>query len=214
MALKSFKTKLESSGMVNDIGYNVFWRWKIGVEANGKEHILDANHLADTSRKLLNILPGWQTYRGVECDYATWLPVSLNNIAGAYDQIRNYSLLDFDKIPDKPLKLIWHELGRVKTGSGKRTEEGDYLVISVCKPLMFIWGQTLPFDSRNRKNIVYLFPLGALWDFTWWKEALEDLQKELLKHKGIIAYCRKKAIEIYKSDYVIPYGRFLDIYYF
>jgi len=215
--LKSFKTKLESSamnGMVNDSEYNGFWKWKIEVEANGKGHILDNSHRDDTSKKLLDILPGWQTYRGVECNYRTWLPVSLSNIANAYDQIRNYSLLDFHKIPDAPLKLIWHELGRVKTESGNRTAQGDYPVISVCKPLMFIWGQTLPFDSKNRDNIVYLFPLGALWDFKWWKEALEDLQKELLRHRSIIAYCRKKAIKIYKSDYVIPYGRFLDIYYY
>jgi hypothetical protein len=212
MDLKSFKTKLESYGMKYS-EYNGFWRWKIGIEANGKGHILDNNHRGDTSRKLLDILPGWQTYRGVKCDYETWLPVSLNNIANAYDQIRNYSLLDFDKIPDESLKLIWHELGRVKTESGNRRGEGDYFVISVCKPLMFMWGQTPAFDSKNRDNM-YLFPLGNLWYFRWWKEALEDFQKELLRHTDVINYCREKATEIYNSEYVIPYGRFLDIYYY
>lgn len=216
MNLKSFKGEIESYSknyMTYDSQYNDFWKWKIHIEEGGKGHILDGNHRDDACSKLLDILPGWQTWRGVECDYMKMLPVALSNTANAYDQIRNYSLLDFDKIPDEPLELIWHELGRVKTESGDRREGGDYLVISICKPLMFLWGQTPPFDSRNRDKM-YLFPLGARWDFEWWKEALGDLQKELLRHTKVVSYCREKAVEIYGSDYVIPYGRFLDIYYY
>ena len=213
--MKSFRNELESDRkkhMLYDSPYNDFWKWKIEVEGNGRGNILDDNHRRDTGRKLLDILPGWQTYHGVKCDYETWLPVSLNNIANAYGQIRNCSLLDFDRISDEPLKLVWHELGRVKTESGNRTTMGEYSVIAVCKPLMFIWGQTPPFDSINRGKM-YL-PYGNSWCFEWWKEALEDLQKELFGCTAVISYCKKKATQIYKSEYVVPYGRFLDIYYY
>jgi len=217
MNLASFSIKLKSYGVNYPRyyeEYNDFWKWKIEVEATGKGHILDNSHLAATSSKLLDILPGWQTYRGVECDYRTWLPVSLRYIADAYDQIRKYSLLYFGKIPDGPLEYIWHELGRVKTVNGNRREAGDYSVISVCKPLMFIWGQTPPFDSRNRRNM-HIFPYRTSWEFKSWKEELGNLiTKRVLGKTNVIDYCRNKAKEIYKSEYIVPYGRFLDIYYF
>jgi hypothetical protein len=216
MDLRSFRTKLESGGMshmVYESQYNNFWAWKIKVETSGKGHILDERHRNDACRKLLDILPGWQTYRGVDCDYNKWLPISLSNIVDAYDQIRNQTLLDFDKIPLEPLELIWHELGRVKTTSGNRRQQGEYYVIAVCKPLMFIWGQTLPFDSVNRNNMS-VFPYGSSWYFEWWIDELKDLQKELLKNPAVVAYCKKRALKIFGSDYVIPYGRFLDIYFY
>ncbi len=213
MNFNSYKAKLESNPMLYDIQYNNFWKRKIEIEACSTGHILDDNHRDDTCKKLLEILPGWQTYRGVQCDYATWLPISLANIADAYNQIRNYDLLNLNKIHNKPLKLIWHELGRVKTKFGKRNKTGDYSIISVCKPLMLLWGQTPPFDSIPRRNLS-LSILGSSWDFGCWKVALQGLQKELLKNPNVTKYCRKKAIKIYNSAYIIPYGRFLDIYYY
>lgn len=214
--MKSFKAKLESSQidhMVYHSQYNRFWKWKIGVESGGKEHILDGKHRDVACRMLLGILPGWQTYRGITCDYVGRLPVSLSNIAHAYNQIRNYSLLDFDQVPTAPLQLIWHELGCVKTASGNRRQLGEYSVIAICKPLMFLWGQTLPFDSRNRENL-YVFPYGGSWYFDWWMDTMKSLQKDLMSSLAVVNYCNSKTVQIHGSNYVVPYGRFLDIYYF
>jgi hypothetical protein len=215
MNLSSFTRKLESptmSPMVYERSYNDFWAWKVEAEASGKEHILDERHRDEACRKLLHILPKWQTYRGVKCDYKRWLPVSLCNVARAYDRIRNQSLVDFHKIPIGLLEWIWHELGRVKTASGSRSGQGEYYVIAVCKPLMFLWGQTPPFDSINRTKMG-LLEYGASWNFREWVNIMKGLQRHLLNDAAVINYCRSKALEIYGSQYVVPYGRFLDIYY-
>ena len=225
MDVSNIKTRLDSYSknyIRYNSEYNGFWRWKIKVEEDGSKNILDDNHRDETYKRLLEILPGWQTYRGVECDYKTSLPVSLNNIAEAYDHIRNYSLLDLNEMNNEHLELIWHELGRVKTDSGIRRKEGDYHVISVCKPLMFIWGQTPAFDSRNRKEMMMdsslLFtaalPRRARWQIQEWRMALEDLRKAWSKDEELINCLRDEAIRIFGSDHVIPYGRFLDIFYF
>lgn len=216
----SFVTKLNSPGMnamVNEESYNDFWKWKIELEIGGRGHILDDKHRDEACKRLLDILPGWQTYRKVKCDYKKWLPVSLARIAGAYDDVRKHSLLDFDKITREPLELIWHELGRVKTQSGNRDARGEYFVIAVCKPLMFIWGQTPPFDSINRAHIVrqklYNLPGGGRWPFDWWYLILKDLQDDLLRDSAVIRYCHSRARQLYGSAGIVPYGRFLDIYY-
>jgi len=194
--------------------YTHFWQWKLRIEASGREHILDHKHRSKACAELLEILPSWQTYRGVRCEYKDWLPASLNNIADAYNQIRNYSLLDFDKIPRQSLNYIWHELGRVKTLSGNQTPRGRYHIIAVCKPLMFIWGQTPPFDSRNRKNM-NLYSYGNSWDFQQWWNAMNGLSKSHLAAKTtVISICKQAAAKMYGYNYVVPYGRFLDIYYF
>jgi hypothetical protein len=139
MNLDRFKKKMQSKDyMTYRSQYNSFWQWKICVEESGKNNILDDRHRAATCRKLLDILPGWQTWRGAECDYESVFPVALSNIADCYDEIRQYSLLNFNEIPDKLLEEIWHELGRVKEEFGTRRIKGDYFIISVCKPLMFL----------------------------------------------------------------------------
>ncbi|MFO7996934.1 MAG: hypothetical protein R6U93_07360 [Dehalococcoidia bacterium] len=221
MDAHSFIAKLNSPVMyptVYERSYNDFWEWKIEVEAGGTCHILDDRHRDDACKRLLKVLPSWKTYRRVKCDYKTWLPISLSNIVDAYDQIRKYDLLSFDRIPIAPLKLIWHELGRVKTVSYQRTQDGKYFVIAVCKPLMFIWGQTPPFDSRNRANIIkdrlYRLPNGGRWSFDWWRLILDDLRQALLLNPSIINDCEGRANQIWKSSHIIPYGRLLDIYYF
>jgi hypothetical protein len=206
------------NAMINERPYNDFWNWKIGVEIGVRGHILDDKHKDEACRRLLNILPSWQTYRGVKCNYKKWLPASLSRIADAYENVRKYSLLDLDKIPREPLELIWHELGRVKTQSGNRNAQGRYFVIAVCKPLMFIWGQTPPFDSRNRSHIIreklYKLSYGGRWLFDWWYLILKDFQRDLLQSPTVIHYCQSKAKQIYGSVSIIPYGRFFDIYYY
>jgi hypothetical protein len=223
MDLTSFKAKLQSKSNMNYRSqYNSFWQWKVEVEKEPKSHILDDEHRADTCRKLLDILPGWQTWRGAKCDYQKVFPVALGNIASSYSQVRQYSLLDFDEIPTEPLEEIWHELGRVKEELGTRTARGDYFIIAICKPLMFLWGQTLAFDSRNRKGIrrdhslslTISIPRAVRWEFSKWKAIMSNFQSELCSKPAIISFLQQNAGKAFNSNLAIPYGRYLDIYYF
>lgn len=79
------------------------------------------------------------------------------------------------------MRLIWHELGRVKEKDGKRNEFGYYFIVATCKPLIFLWGQTLAFDSRVRKYFPkrYDVPKGNRWSFEDWKEVMEKIEDDL-----------------------------------
>lgn len=215
MNAHSLVTKLHAPvmhAMLYEESYNDFWKWKIGVEVGGSCHVLDDQHRDSACARLLNVLPSWQTYRGVKCDYRSWLPVSLSSIADAYGQIRKYDLRSFDRIPMGLLEFIWHALGRVKTVSGSRRQRGDYHVIAVCKPLMFVWGQTPPFDSINRKAMK-LASYGNSWDFQRWVSVVTGLRSQVLNDAGVVSVCEQEAVRIYGSKDIVPYGRFLDIYY-
>lgn len=226
MDLTSFRNKVEllsnkaSVTYINE--YNDFWTWKISVERYRHGHILDTNNIDVTCKRLLAILPGWQTYRGVKCSYEKELPIALGGISDAYNQIRQYSLLEFHQIPDEPLRFIWDALGCVKEEFGIRRANLDYFIISVCKPLMFLWGQTLAFDSINRINIrkdsslriTNTFPSTSRWTYSCWKAVMQDFQRELLKRPEIVNYCRSHSYLVFGANSIIPYGRYLDIYYY
>jgi len=178
--------------------------------------------LDDACKRLLGILPRWQTYRGVKCNYEKGLPIALSRIFDAYNEIRRYSLLEFHQIPDATLRFIWDVLGRVKEESGKRRANQDYFIIAVCKPLMFLWGQTLAFGSINRINIrkdaslqlTNRLQRGSRWTYSQWKAVMQDFQRELLQNPEIISHCQSHSRRVFGSDSIVPYGRYLDIYYY
>ncbi len=202
--------------------YNSFWTWKISVEAQSPHHILDDDHLKETSEKLLAVLPKWQTYRGVKSDYRRGLPLALSKISDAYNEIRQYSLLEFDRIPDDPLRFVWEILASVK--EKQRTERSDsaHFVIAACKPLMFLWGQTLAFDSINRIRIGRDTSLQVTrkglesnrWTYSRWKDLMQDFQRALQQRPDIINFCRSYSSQLFGSDIMVPYGRYLDLYYY
>ena len=196
--------------------FDRFWVWKLGVECDSGVHILSRAYLGEAYCRLFRALRRWQVYRGVGgSDRWVVLRESLWRIGEAYDRIRGYSLLDFDRIPIEPLRLIWDELGRVKEGSARVNSRGEYYVISVCKPLMLLWGQTLAFDSRVRANIPLIHcRRRARWSFEDWIRAMRDIQHELETQEEVIDAIRKESLKRYGCDSVVPYGRFLDIYYF
>jgi len=200
-------------GTWND--FDKFWAWKLEVE-RGSAHILDRAHQDETAERLCGFLRGWLVYRGCR-NPNRWQDFrqSLRQIPEAYDSIRRYSLLEFSSIPQAPLEFIWHELGRVKEADGQRTQ-GNYYVIAVCKPLMFLWGQTLSFDSQNRKHIPGKFgaPRYHRWDFAAWKGVLERFQRELNGDAETVKYMEKVSEDKYGTAPIVPYGRFLDILYF
>jgi hypothetical protein len=226
MDIIHFKNTIEKQpvgkGILYINQYNRFWTWKISVEKRSAHHILDSKHVNDTCKKLLEILPRWQTYRGVKCDYLKELPLALSKISDAYNEIRHFSLLNFQQIPDEPLQIIWDSLGRVKENKGTKRAHLDYFIIAVCKPLMFIWGQTLAFDSINRLNIrkdkslevTETIHRASRWHCLNWKTIMGDFQRELLKTPEIIKYCQIHSNQVYGTDFFVPYGRYLDLYYY
>lgn len=195
--------------------FDSFWKWKLKVETDHK-HILDINHLEEAYGKLCYILPRWQTYRsGGNLHPLITLKASLEKISDEYNQIRKYSLLEFNDIPRQLLELIWNELGRVKEYNGNRNDAGCYYIIAICKPLMLLWGQTLAFDSNVRKHTPwYVSKTRTRWTFGEWKKVMEKFQESLQEDSEIVDFFKIKSLEKYGNDSFVPYGRFLDIYYY
>jgi len=219
--LEQFKGKLQSFPRDYMTDFDGFWKWKLKVETKNK-HILQDVYRKETGDRLCGILRKWQAYRpyGLREEI---LRDSLGKISSAYGEIRQSSLLEFNRIPDEPLNSIWHELGHVKEEHGNKNDIGNYSVVSVCKPLMLLWGQTLAFDSRTRSGIPseYCVPVDYCapkyawrWTFAVWKSVMTGFQRGLSEDSEAVNYFRQLSGKRYGTHSIVPYGRFLDIYYF
>lgn len=215
--LEEFKSRVNSFPRDYMKNFNYLWEWKIRVESNGANHILDANHQGETYRRLCEILPKWQTYRnGDNSDPLETLRDSLRNISEAYNQIRSYTLLEFSEVPRESLEVIWDELGRVKERNGNRNEYGDYSIISVCKPLLLMWGQTLAFDSKVRKHCSQSYSVPKYsnrWNLELWISVMKEFSGHLNENVDCIEAIKTESERRYRADFIVPYGRFLDIFY-
>jgi len=214
--LEKFKSRFQAFGSLDYAGdFKGFWKWKVKTEKDD-EHVLDGKHRNETYRRLCNILPGWLTYRPYSSSVCLGiLESSLAKMVDAYNQVRHYSLLEFSKTPTEPLELIWHELGRAKEEDGDRNPGGFYSVVAVTKPLMFLWGQTLAFDSLVRSFVPK--SLNVLRNYNWvfndWKHAMNSFQDFLREQPEVIDFFKKVSLETYGTDSIIPYGQFIDLYY-
>lgn len=217
--LEEFKSKFQSFEKTDYETYpycfGEFWKWKVRTE-NKNKHILDVKHIKETYDKLSQTLRLWQWHRPYNfSELAKRLWNTLEKICDAYDQIRNYSLLEFDVIPNELLEFIWHELGCVKTGEEKNPS-GHYLVMGATKPLMFLWGQTLAFDSVVRARMPGFEIVGLsdnYWSFTKWKAIMVRFEKSLKQQPEIVEVFKEVSRKEYGTDSIIPYGQFLDLYY-
>jgi len=196
--------------------FKSFWLWKLRIESRGQS-VLDEGHRAEAYWRLSSILASWQAYRPFgQIAWRKTLQESLGRIADAYDRIRHYTLLEFDKVPDDQLKLIWHELGRVKARDGRKDGRGHYYVIAVCKPLMLLWGQTLAFDGNVRSGLSDRYPISATdrhCAYEHWRHVMGLIQRDLHGAPELVAWMRGWASCEYGSDAIVPYGRLLDMYY-
>jgi hypothetical protein len=196
--------------------FNDFWTWKNQIE-NQDTPILDDEHLETTNTKLYEVLKGWQTYRnGKNNNPSKTLKISLKNMRTDYEQMRKYTLLNFEDISEFRLRMLWHELGRVKENEGATNEGGDYYAVAVTKPLLLLWGQTLAFDTRVRRNLPRRLGLSApdfKMGFSKWYGVMSSLSVELNESPEFIREVQKVSKEIYGEAAVIPYGRFLDVYF-
>lgn len=197
--------------------FDYVWKWKIKVESKSSDQILDEDHIKEAYARLSEILPRWQTYRnGDSSEPLEILKESLDRISEAYGELRNYTLLDFESIPHETLETVWHELGRAKEKDGRKNENGHYYIIAVTKPLMLIWGQTLAFDSHVRKHLAknYRIPKYSWkWNLDEWIDTMKQLSRYLNTDQRIVELMRKESKARYEQDVIVPYGRFLDIYY-
>ena len=192
--------------------FDSFFRWKLNVEQTNA-HILDDTHRKIAYVRLCPILSSWTAYRPKKSkdEWEPLLREALNNISDAYNQIRKFSLLEFTTIPTQPLKEIYHELGRVKEYLGQRSDY--YYILAIGKPLMILWGQTLGFDSNVRANAP-MVPTSNSWSFDTWHQVMTRLQKTLTQECEVVNEFNHEARTRYNSDSIVPYGRFLDIYWF
>jgi hypothetical protein len=197
--------------------FDYVWKWKIKVESDDSAHILDENHKKEAYFKLCTILPKWQTYRnGDNSEPLETLRKALDNISEEYNKLRKYTLLDFDSIPFEALENIWHELGRVKEKDGNRNKYGYYSVISVCKPLLLMWGQTLAFDALVRKHLPSSYNVSKYscnWNLTEWIRIMKQFSKSLNINESLMKFMSEESEKRYRKNAIIPYGRFLDIFY-
>lgn len=193
-----------------------FWRWKVEVESK-MGHILDGNNKDETYKRLSSILPKWLTYRPYDSyTCLKYLTNSLEQIATIYDEIRKIDLLNFDSIQEEKLQIIWHELGCTKEEYGQKKKDGKYYIIAITKPLMFIWGQTLAFDINVRRSIPKFNISGIknhVWSFKTWKNVMFSFQQKIKDQPEFINLCREISTKELGSNNIVPFGQFLDLYY-
>jgi hypothetical protein len=191
-----------------------FWRRKIRLE-NQVDHILSERHIHVTYGKLSQTLKAWQWNRPYEfAKFAPGLRTALANMGESYNAVRNYSLLDFHKVPQNHLELIWNELGAVKE-LGKN-DYGLYFVMAATKPLMFLWGQTLAFDSVVRR-LMPRFEMTGLgscnWTFKTWKAVMTRFSEAVGDELELVDIMKELSLKEYGTDSMVPYGQFMDMYY-
>jgi len=195
--------------------FNNFWNRKNKIEK--VTSILDPSHSELTYFLLRHILSSWQTYRNSSnLNPLETLKESLTNIRQAYSRIKKYSLLELDKVPEKDLEYVWHKLGRVKQPEGKTNSRGKYNVIAVCKPLMLLWGQTMAFDRNVRYNIsgMNIRIDQYRWSFEKWHDAMLSFSEYLNDTPKVTRCIEEVSYKLYGEKAIVPYGRFLDIYFF
>ena len=215
--LEAFRKRFEAYKKMDYANnYYSFWRWKVGIESNDA-HILDKEHLSITHEKLKSIMKAWQTYRPKDSTICLRrLEPSLKYIAPIYDEIREIDLLSFPEAPRDKLKEIWQKLGRVKEDDGAERSFSDYFVVAVTKPLMFLWGQTLAFDDLVRTSMPpsrYHNVTENRWTFTLWHNVMEEYHERTLEQPDFIELSREICLEEFGTSDFVPYGQFLDLYY-
>lgn len=216
MDCSSIKERMERFPDKYKTDFDEMWKWKNHIE-NREKSILGPTNNLETFNKLSQILPGWQTYRSSKNGSPLrTLKESLKKISVDYNLIRNYTLLDFEDIPEKPLHNIWNQLGRTKEYEGQTNDKEKYYAIAVTKPLLLLWGQTLAFDCKVRKNLPRRYGiLKSTFHLTfdqWWY-AMSEISKELQENIKCIQALKELNYKLYNNKNAVPYGRFLDIYY-
>jgi len=186
--------------------FGSFWKYKLSVESLPSSHILDSRHFDETLQRL-KILKKWQYFRNSDVPFEEAWEIfvkGLQKIVPLYNELRKYSLLKFKSIPEDILKEIW-----------ETPFKSPQTVMSVCKLFMFIWGQTLAFDSQIRENIPFAFGDNHAYAYTLekWQNIMGKYSDYLNSRRDIKESFDNLALQEYGNDKIVPYGRFFDFWY-
>jgi hypothetical protein len=178
--------------------FHGFWSIKLRVEKENS-HLLDNKNINETLARLGPILKIWKWHRPYEFEHCFEpFKKSVRSISDSYSKIRNFSLMEFDKAPVKDLERIWNALGSVKPkGSHGQYDE---LVMTITKPLMFLWGQTPAFDSVVREKMPSFNLTGfknTRWEFSLWISVMTKLQTYLTSNAELVSSFRRISTEKY-----------------
>jgi len=197
--------------------FSNFWFYKLKIE-DETNHILDKENIERTLLKLGNILKKWDWKRpySFEASFKR-LSQSLARISESYNRIRHFSLKDFDKIPEKELRIIWKELGSIKEPQDNLNNNQSQLIMPITKPLMILWGQTPTFDSVIRDD-TWLFKYKEFknprWNCSFWIHIMNELSKFIKQNIKVDESFQRIALKKYGTEHLVPYGRFFDIYFY
>jgi len=197
--------------------FSNFWFYKLKIE-DETNHILDKENIERTLSKLGNILKKWDWNRpySFEASFKR-LSQSLTRISESYNRIRHFSLKDFDKIPEKELRIIWKELGSINEPQDNLNNNQGQLIMPITKPLMILWGQTPTFDSVIR-DCTWLSNSKEFknrrWNYRFWIHILNELSKYIKQNINVDEGFRQIALKKYGTEHLVPYGRFFDIYFY
>jgi hypothetical protein len=193
--------------------FHDFWRRKLAIEKQ-EAHLLDVGNINETLSKLGPVLKIWLWHRPYEFEYCfERFKTAIVKIPSSYDKIRKFTLLEFNQAPREELEKIWDEFGAVKPQG--EYDEGE-LVMTITKPLMFLWGQTPAFDLVVRGKMPIFDVKGfryGRWEFDTWIDVMKKLQKYLIGNANVLDSFKKTSIDKYGTDVEVPYGQFFDLYY-
>lgn len=208
------KARINSFPSAYNRVFDDFWRYKSAVEGQGGA-LLDGSHFARTAERLMEALRSFQAYRPVP--YVEWsrrFTPALMRARGALTEIQSYSLLELDRVDKDCLKTIWAELGRVKDVSHSLL--GWTYVVGIGKPLMFLWGQSPRFDSKNRVEMGSELSMALLSNycgFEEWYSLFCLIGSRLAVSPECIGIMKRVSAKRYGGFARVPYGRFVDMYY-
>jgi len=99
-------------------------------------------------------------------------------------------------------------LGRVKEYDGNSNKYGYYYIISVCKPLLMIWGQTLAFDSRVRRHCPRSYGVprySTRWSLEQWTSVMHEFSRHLNENADRIEAIKTESKRRYGTNFMVPY---------
>jgi hypothetical protein len=71
-----------------------------------------------------------------------------------------------------------------------------------------------PPPSWKRPSSQFIIPRGSTWSFQSWYKAMLMFQRGLLDEPNTLKYCKEKSRILFGNNPIIPWGRFLDIYFY
>ena len=82
--------------------------------------------------------------------------------------------------------------------------------------MMFLWGQTLAFDSYVRDKMPtgkVKFTKELTWTFNMWHNVMLEFQERILAQPEFIHLCKEICLREFGTDELVPYGQYYDLYY-